>query len=89
MVGIKSFANYVSNRLFALGRQRLALKQTEEQAEAFLEIFASELSGKNKTILEAFVAMKTAGFLKKRYLLIKYGFWKTGLLRNIGVFFLV
>lgn len=89
VVGIKSFANYVSNRLFALGRQRLALKQTEEQAEAFLEIFASELSGKNKTILEAFVAMKTAGFLKKRYLLIKYGFWKTGLLRNIGVFFLV
>lgn len=89
VVGSKSFVGYVGSRLSALGRQRLALKQTEEQAETFLEVFGSELSGKNKAILEAFVTMKTAGFFKKRYLLIKYGFWKTGLLRNIGVFLLI
>lgn len=89
VVGSKSFAGYVGSRLSALGGQRLALRQTEEQAEAFLEVFGSELSGKNKAILEAFVTIKTAGFFKKRYLLIKYGFWKTGLLRNIGVFLLI
>lgn len=89
VVGTKSFAGYVGSRLSALGKQRLALKQTEEQAEAFLEAFALELSDENRAVLEAFAAMKTAGFLKKRYLLIKYGFWKTGLLRNIGVFLLI
>lgn len=89
VVGTKSFVSYVRNRLLTLSRQRLALRQNEEQAQALLDGFGSELSEEASAVLTAFAAMKTAGFFKKRYLLIKYGFWKTGWIRNAGVFLLI
>lgn len=89
VVGSKTFGSYIKARVSALDKQKLALLQTEEQAEAFLSVFGDELSLEKKEIAEAFVAMKTAGFFKKRRLLFKYGFWKTGLVRNIGVFLLI
>lgn len=89
VVGSKSFGSYVKARLSALSDQRLTLKKTEAQAEALLESFGSELPPKKKEIIEAFASLQRAGFIKKRWLLIKYGFWKTGLVRNAGVFLLL
>lgn len=89
VVGSKSFGSYVKNRLLALGEQRRALEKTERQAGAFLKMFKGELSVEKRQILEAFVSLRAAGFVKKRYLIIKYGFFKTGLLRNMGLFLLI
>lgn len=89
VVGSKSFGSYVKARLSALNDQRLVLKKTEEQAEALLESFGAELPAEKKKIIEAFASLQRAGFIKKRCLLIKYGFWKTGLVRNAGVFLLI
>jgi glycosyltransferase involved in cell wall biosynthesis len=89
VVGSKNFGNYVKKRVSALGEQRKALEKTEGQAAAFFAAFEPELSQKEKEVLKAFASLKTAGFFKKRYLLIRYGFWKTGVLRNIGVFLLI
>ncbi len=89
VVGSQSFLNYVRDRLSSVQRQREALKKTEEQAEDFLEVFGEELSEEKREVVEAFAALRREGFIRKRYLLIKYGFWKTGLIRNIGVFLLI
>lgn len=89
VVGSQSFLNYVRDRLSSVQRQREALKKTEEQAEDFLEVFGEELSEEKREVVEAFAALRRESFIRKRYLLIKYGFWKTGLIRNIGVFLLI
>lgn len=89
VVGSKSFFGYVKNRLSSLKKQKKALRKTEEQAAAFLRVYGKELSRKDKKTVEDFTALLTAGFFKKRYLLIKNGFWKTGLLRNIGLLLLI
>lgn len=89
VVGSQSFGSYVGARLSGLLEQRKVLKKTEAQAEALLELFGSELSSEKREIIAAFASLQSGGFIKKRRILIKYGFWKTGLVRNIGVFLLI
>lgn len=89
VVGSSSFQSYVKARLSSLGGQRLVLRRTQEQGAAFLRVYQKELSEEKKEILKDFEELLSAGFIRKRCLLIKNGFWKTGLLRNIGLFLLV
>ena len=53
------------------------------QAKAFLENYFDLLTDKQKNILNNFVKLKDFSFLKKRFLLFKYNFFKQGLLRNM------
>lgn len=56
------------------------------QAGEFLESYREVLSLKNRDLLENFVALENQGFFVKRYNLIKFGFFKHGVIRNIGLF---
>lgn len=89
VVGSSSFQGYVKTRLSSLGGQRQVLRRTQEQGAAFLRVYQKELSQEKKEILQDFEELLSAGFIRKRCLLIKNGFWKTGLLRNIGLFLLL
>jgi glycosyltransferase involved in cell wall biosynthesis len=73
------------------GRSNLKafLQKTQLQAKAFLDIFKDELTEKHTDILNAYSILGQQNFLIKRLTLIKYRFFKIGLLRNIGLFFAV
>ncbi len=89
VVGNVNFLTYIKNRLLSVAKQHLVLKETVAQGEEFLKLFGTQLSSENLYILKEFVQMNHTNFFMKRYLFIKHKYYKTGLNRNIGVFFLL
>ncbi len=55
------------------------------QAEALLHTYKDSISNTQIDVLENFVKLKTASPLEYRYIIFKYGFFKSGLALNIGV----
>lgn len=89
VVGNLSFLDYVKNRLNSISKQRHALQETIWQAEELKRIYGKSIPKESKELLEQFVTLGEAGFIKRRYLLLKYGFVKSGVVRNIGLFILI
>ncbi len=56
------------------------------QAEKFLEIYQTKLTSKQFELLNAFVAQPGKPWTKNRYHMLKYKFFKCGLLRNAAQF---
>lgn len=73
------------------GRKKLMLRWNlnVRQAQAFLECNKNRLDPKQIQMLELFSDIKHAGFLKRRYILYRYGIWKTGIMRNIGMLLVI
>ena len=63
-------------------------KRTNLQAKYLLKRYDNMLSQKNLILIRDFVSMSRNSFLRNRYLLIKCGFFKHGILRNIYRFIL-
>lgn len=89
VVGNKSFFEYVKKSFLSLSKQKKALEETILQGKAFLELYGDELSIEKKEIVSHFSKLSSYGFVKKRRVLLKYRFSKTGILRNVGVFLLI
>ena len=83
MIGGSSFSDYVKNRISHLKRQKEALEQTFAQGEAFYRVFQNELEG--QPAVRAFARMGSAGFWRRRWYTVRYGFWKSGWVRNIAL----
>lgn len=83
MIGGSSFKDYVKKRVSELGRQRKALELTFAQGKAFYRMFQSELE--EYPAVRAFARMGDAGFWRRRLYTIRYGFWKSGWIRNIAL----
>ncbi len=73
------------------GRKKLMLRWNlnVRQAQAFLECKKKRLEPKQIQMLELFSDIKHAGFLKRRYILYRYGIWKTGIIRNLGMLLVI
>ncbi len=56
------------------------------QGKSFLEHFRNELPQDTIAMLEDFSSLKSYGFWKKRFVLIKHRIYKTSFLRNLGMF---
>ncbi len=89
VVGDVGFTAYVKNRILELSRQREALEALYLQAEEFLELYGDTLSEHNKEIISNFARLPEKSFLERRITLLHYGFLKTGLIRNIGLFIII
>lgn len=89
VVGGEGFFNYVRARLSSLGEIRGRLRENMLQGEAFLSYFAEELSEDNKAILRDFISLKNGGFFRKRWLIVKRGFYKSGFVRNLALFLFI
>lgn len=63
-----------------------SLAATRHQATLLLDRYANRLNPDQRQTIEAYAALGDQGFLSKRKTLLKYGFRKTGLIRNIGFF---
>lgn len=89
VVGDTGFHAYVRNRMSNLIKQRDALSQSYEQADEFLSLYGDTLSQEKQDILAHFAGLREKSFLERRLLLLHYGFFKTGFVRNIGLFIII
>lgn len=85
VVGNQSFSSYVQGRLKALPKQKEVLFQTMKQAEEFYDIYKNDLKNTQKMQVYAMSKLTNNNWLKRRILLFRYGFLKTGIVRNIGL----
>jgi glycosyltransferase involved in cell wall biosynthesis len=59
---------------------------SRHQAALLLDRYAHRLSTDRRQTIQAYAALGDQGFLSKRKTLLKYGFLKTGVIRNLGLF---
>ena len=73
------------------GKQKLLFRwyMNVSQAQAFLDSNRTRLKPDHLQMLELFANIKHSGFFKKRYIIFRYGIWKTGIMRNIGMLLVI
>lgn len=67
----------------------LSLEKNFEQAKALYEIYGSSLPFEAEEIVKFFINIRSQGYLKRRISLLEKGFFKHGLLRNLGLLLLI
>ncbi len=88
-VGQADFASYAKDRAGKREDVRDRLRRTYDQARLFYDIYADRLPKNKRKHLQSFIKLKDAGFFKRRFIILKNRFFKSGFLRNIGLLFYV
>lgn len=90
-VGTQSFLSYVKARIHSLQAQKQSLMENQKQAEELLKIYKNEkgLSEQAKEELRTFAALSEKGWIGRRRIVLRRGYLKTGVVRNIGVMLLI
>ncbi len=89
VVGSNGFSGYLLNRVTNIKKQKNVLLLIQKQAEFFYQLYSQQLTKENKQIVYRFANLFKYNFVYKRYLILKYGYLKTGVLRNLGVLLLI
>lgn len=89
MIGGSDFLDYVKARVSDLRSQRQAIRQTFLQGKAFYRVFGDRLSGEKRQIAKHFAGMAEAGAVRRRVDMIRFGFCKSGFVRNAALFWLI
>lgn len=71
------------------GRIRKRFYQNVTQGKALLERFHDQLPPPEQEILEAFASLDSMSFLRRRRCILKHRIYKSGLLRNLGMFLIL
>jgi glycosyltransferase involved in cell wall biosynthesis len=59
---------------------------SRRQARTFLERFGPSLASGKRSAVEAYAGLGERGFLARRWCLARYGFYRTGWIRNLSLF---
>lgn len=86
-VGQTGFTEYAKSRTGKKEDVRVRLTKTYRQAAHFKEVYYDRLRLFRRHKLDCFCKLETAGFFKRRYLVLRYRFFKSGFIRNIGLMF--
>ena len=89
VVGEVGFFKYLQSRITAPHNQKEVLVMLMNQAEELLELYGDLISAENQRIIRCFADLNKANYIKRRMLLLQYGFFKTGIIRNVGLMFLI
>lgn len=89
MIGGGSFSSYVKKRLRGISEQREALRATYRQGEAFFRMYRDRMNDTQKRLAGCFARMGETGWFLRRANMLRYGFTKSGFVRNVGLFFLI
>lgn len=89
IVGDVSYGSYVKKRMRALKQQKSAIEETIGQARELYEMYGDDMPDASRKILKDFVQLSDAGWFKRRRLLFKHGFFKSGFARNIGLLLII
>lgn len=87
--GSISYKDDVKNKFSNLGGQRKIVMNTTPQISEFLEIYGETVPESVKKAAKAFATFSEQNFFTRRYNIVKYHMWKSGLLRNIGLMVLI
>lgn len=85
VVGNKSFISYILNRTSNLKRQKESLLELQLQAEELANLYKDYIDSSKLEVILRFSKLNHVGFIKRRILIIRYGFLKSGIIRNIGL----
>lgn len=66
-------------------RSRPKLDKYFIQAKAFFDVHGEQLNALQQMMFKDLVKWEKGGFWKRRWLIIRYGLWKKGIIRNIGL----
>lgn len=89
IVGDSGFISYFKNRVSNLHKQQETLLALYLQAEEFLTIYGGQLSEESRKIIKHFSTLGNKNFIMRRFEVLQFGFLKSGLLRNIGLLFIL
>lgn len=89
VVGNSGFLAYIKNRMMSLKKQRESLKVLQAQAQEFYFLYGKQLSDYSKVHVQRFARLGKVNFILRRVYLLRYGYLKTGVIRNIGVLLLI
>lgn len=81
--------NYIIRKCLSFFDKEALIKSLtayRRQAAILLERYHDRLNAEQREMIQAYVAMDQERFFAKRKTLLKYGFFKTGIIRNIGLF---
>ena len=87
--GSIAYKDDVKNKFSNLGGQRQIVMNTTAQISEFLEIYGETVPEIVKKAAKAFATFSEQNFFTRRYNIVKYHMWKSGLLRNIGLMVLI
>ena len=79
----EDFGNYVKRRAADAEDIKRRINETIAQAECFYRCYGSILKKRKLKILKRFCLLKEYNPVMKRLIMIRHGFFKSGLLRNI------
>ena len=86
---MEQIVSYVINRIKNIATQKKSLDENERQAWEFYEIYQSYLLEEQGQIIRDFAGIQSANWFERRERLFRYGFWKSGILRNLGLCLLI
>ena len=88
--GAFHYSPYPLFKKLLLGREKLRKRFDRNilQAAVFGQRYAASLNQNDRELLATLADWPSLGFFARRKLLIQYGIFKSGFLRNIGMFFL-
>lgn len=89
MIGGSSYSSYFKERISKIREQRQALRDTVIQGKRFYEMYEERMEQKQKETAKHFAMLYDRNFLARKADLVRYGFWKSGIVRNIGLFLLL
>ncbi len=89
VVGSRNFIDYIKDRISSLPKQREVIYKTARQAEEFYWIYQDDMPAKQKIQVYSMADMLNHNWIKRRQLVLKFGFMKTGILRNLGLLFIL
>jgi glycosyltransferase involved in cell wall biosynthesis len=76
----------ISLNLKTIPKIRVDLLMTQRQAGAFADRYASSLNEELVEMTKAYSSLAGYGFLRKRYCIVKHGFYLVGFKRNFALF---
>jgi glycosyltransferase involved in cell wall biosynthesis len=85
VVGNRSFYSYIIDRIRNIRRQRRALLELYIQAEEFASLYHNKIDSSKLEIISRFSKLHQYNFIKRRIMMIRYGYLKSGIIRNIGL----
>jgi len=79
----------ILNKASSIKRQKKALLDTQKQAGYLYQIFHEELGEDTKQTIYQFATLHKRNWISRRKIILKHKFWKTGIIRNLGVLLLI
>lgn len=85
VVGNQNFFTYVNDRLSSLQQQKEVIYKTALQAGEFYNMYEADMPARVKKQVYLMANMFDHSWFMRRHLVLKFGFMKTGVLRNLGL----